>query len=66
MISLYDGFSTLKESYYNISIDPAYLFSDSMSNMRCCNFINEHFIKGKKKKVFSITDEYMEVVKANE
>lgn len=65
MISLYDSFSTLKESYYNISIDPVCLFSDSMSDIRCYNFINEHFIKGKKKKVFSITDEYMDAYKEN-
>lgn len=61
MMSLYDRFKTLRESYYGISIDVDRLFGHIEQDMRCKEFIDEHFQKGSKKGVLNITDEYKEL-----
>ena len=43
MMSLYDRFKTLRESYYGISIDVDRLFGHIEQDMRCKEFIDEHF-----------------------
>lgn len=59
MDTIYKHYSSLKESYYKISIDTDNLFSSNETRLNCCDFINKHFIKGNKKKVFAIPQNYM-------
>lgn len=59
MNNLFQRFSSLTRSYYGISINAHDLFDSAYTKDRCFDFINDHYIKGEKKKVFSIPHQYM-------
>ena len=58
MKSLYEHYQTLRESYYQIPIDAESLFNGLSGKQNCYAFINDHFIKGNKKSVFTIPETY--------
>ena len=47
MVSLFNSFSKIRESYYHISIKPNELF-DSDNGTHARQFIDEHFERGAK------------------
>lgn len=57
MVSLFNCFSNIRESYYHISIKPNELF-DSDNGVHARQFIDEHFERGAKKGVFAINREF--------
>ena len=57
MVSLFNSFSKIRESYYHISIKPNELF-DSDNGNHARQFIGEHFERGAKKGVFTIFREF--------
>ena len=57
MVSLFDSFSKIRESYYRISIKPNELFADDCGH-NARQFIDEHFERGAKKGVFAINREF--------
>lgn len=65
MKTLFEQYKSLKESYYKIEICPETLFIPNSGQYSCYNFINEHFILGAKKKVFTIPESYLGNYKEN-
>jgi len=65
LLSLWEHFGNLTESYYRIRIDNQALFFTSRANDNCREFIEEHFEKGKKKGVFAITESYRQIYMRN-
>lgn len=59
MKTLYEQYESLHESYYKINISKYNLFRSKDAN-ECLAFINEHFIMGEKKHVFTIPASYEE------
>ena len=60
MKSLYEHYQALKESYYQITIDTETMFDGFSGREHCRTFIDEHFTKGNKLRVFSIPESYIQ------
>ncbi len=58
MQSLFEQYKTLKESYYGAGINAERLFDEFRGKENCRRFIDDHFIRGSKKRVFLITEDY--------
>lgn len=58
--TLYEHYQSLKESYYQIPINAETLFDGVKGREYCRTFIDDHFTKGGKKRVFSIPETYMQ------